>query len=82
MVTEMITIYKKMYSVFGSCLYNQPHAMYRKHSHIYFQKYVGLIRAADTRMAGYFIAFARLIRVKNILKATITSKEILDSKTK
>ena len=29
-------------------------------------------------MAGYFIAFARLLRVKNVLKSTIISPEFLN----
>ena len=81
MVGELIKIYKKIYSVFGSGSYHQPHAIYKKHSIQHLYKYVGLIRAADTRMAGYFIAFARLLRVKSVLKATINSKEFIDSKT-
>ena len=38
-------------------------------------KYVGLIRAADTRMAGYFIALTHMLRVKDALMSTIHSVE-------
>jgi hypothetical protein len=34
---------------------------------------LGLMRAADTRMAGHFIAFQRMLRLKNALSSTITS---------
>ena len=39
---------------------------------------LGLIRAADTRMAGYFIAFFRMIRVKDALVSTVASPEWKD----
>ena len=47
-ILQMISIYKKMYSVFGSGSYHSPHAMFCKTSQAHFGQYVGLIRAADT----------------------------------
>ena len=41
-----------------------------------------MIRAADTRMAGYFIAFGRFLRLKNVLKQTINSNEFIESRKK
>ena len=79
-ITQMISIYKKMYSVFGSGSYHSPHAFFRKTSQTHFGTYVGLIRAADTRMAGYFMAFARFIRLKSVLRQTVNSIEYIESK--
>ena len=82
-ISQMIKVYKKLYSVFGSGSYHQPHAIFRKNSTLHFQgKYIGMIRAADTRMAGYFIAFARFIRLKAVFKQTIHSTEFIESKKK
>jgi hypothetical protein len=38
---------------------------------------LGLIRAADTRMAGHFIAFQRMLRLKDALSSTIASSEFI-----
>ena len=40
-------------------------------------KALGLIWAADTRMAGHFIAFQRMLRLKNAIASTITSSEFI-----
>ena len=79
-ITKMISIYKKMYSVFGSGSYHSPHAIFRKTSQTHFGTFVGLIRAADTGMAGYFMAFARFIRLKSVLRQTVSSIEYIESK--
>ena len=65
-ISQMISIYKKMYSVFGSGSYHSPHAIICRNSQAHFGQNVGLIRAADTRMAGYFMAFARFIQLKSV----------------
>ena len=36
-------------------------------------RHIGLLRAADTRMAGYFIALHRMLRLRSALEATVTS---------
>ena len=79
MINQMIKIYRKLYSIFGSGSHHQPHAIFRKSSTMHFRKFVGMIRAADTRMAGYFIAFARFLRLKTVLKQTINSTEFIES---
>ena len=40
--------------------------------------YIGFIKPSECRMAGEHIALLRLLRLKNALRATITSKEFLD----
>ena len=67
------------HAIFGSGSHHSTHAIYKRFSKEHFHgKFVGLISAADTRMAGYFIAFARLLRVKNVLKSTIALSEFLN----
>ena len=78
-MSKAFDIYRKIYSNFGSGSHHSTHAIYKRFSKEHFQgKFVGLISATNTRMAGYFIAFARLLRVKNILKSTIASSEFLN----
>lgn len=37
---------------------------------------VGLLRAADTRMAGHAISLMRTLRLSNVIKQTVVSREI------
>ena len=72
----LIRRYKSIYMIFGSGSHHKPHAILKKYSSQHFSgKYVGLIRAADTRMAGYFIALTRMLRLKDALMSTIHSVE-------
>ena len=78
-ISTTIMIYRKIYSIFGSGSHHSTHAVYRHLSAQHFNgTFVGLISAAETRMAGYFIAFARLLRVKNVLKSVINSHEYVN----
>ena len=78
-ISKAIMIYRKLYSIFGSGTHQSTHAIYRRLSKEHNNgKFVGLISAAETRMAGYFIAFARLLRLKHVLKSTIASAEFLN----
>ena len=78
-MSKAILIYRKLYSIFGSGSHHSTHAIYKRFSKEHFNgKFVGLISAADTRMAGCLIAFARLVRVKIVLKSTIISPEFLN----
>jgi hypothetical protein len=53
-----------------------PYAMFQKQARTFNGgKKIGLIRAADTRMAGYFYAFHRMLRLKPALEATVASVE-------
>jgi Protein of unknown function (DUF 659) len=75
-VSYVICNYRRIYRVFGSGAMHAPYAIFQKQS-ITFNggKKIGLIRAADTRMAGYFIAFHRMLRLKPALEATVASVE-------
>jgi hypothetical protein len=77
-VKAFITLYRKAYSWFGSGARHAPYAIFSKHC----KKFNGgrgirLIRAADTRMAGHFIAFLRFLRLKEAMLSTLSSAEFL-----
>ena len=64
----MISVYCKLYGILGSGGSHSPYGIFMKYSREYFEnRSVGLIRAADTRMAGYFVAFTRMLRLKDPL---------------
>ena len=78
-ISTTIMIYRKLYSIFGSGSHHSTHAVYRHLSDQHFNgNFVGLISAAETRMAVFFIAFARLLRVKNVMKLVINSHEYVN----
>jgi len=72
-IVNLIKVYRKIYGFFGSGSHHQPHSMFREASIEYFGYFVGMLRAADTRMAGYFISFTRFIRLKDVLKNVLNS---------
>ena len=66
--------YRLIYRIFGSGSMHAPYAMFRDQARMFNGGVkIGLIRAADTRMAGYFIAMHRMLRLKDPLLATINS---------
>jgi hypothetical protein len=72
----LIVNYRRVYRVFGAGAMHAPYAMFRRNATLFNGgTKIGLIRAADTRMAGYFYAFHRMIRLKPALEATVTSVE-------
>ena len=75
-VQFLIMNYRRVYRVFGSGAMHAPYAMFHRNTQTFNGgKRIGLIRAADTRMAGYFIAFHRMLRLRPALEATIASVE-------
>lgn len=75
-VRFLIVMYRRIYRVFGSGSMHAPYAMFQKQASTFNGgKKIGLIRAADTRMAGYFIAFHRMLRLRPALEATVASVE-------
>jgi hypothetical protein len=65
--------YKFLYRVFGSGLMHQPYAVFTKEFNK--RRKIGLLCPADTRMAGYFIALHRLLRLQKPLEAAHLSHE-------
>jgi Protein of unknown function (DUF 659) len=75
-VRFLIINYRRLFRVFGSGSMHAPYAMFQKQAQTFNGGVkIGLIRAAETRMAGYFIAFHRLLRLKPAVEATISSVE-------
>ena len=63
-----------MYRVFGSGSTHKPHAYFMQHSKMHNKgRRVNLIRASDTRFAGYFYAMHRQLRCRKALESTVYS---------
>jgi len=72
-----------IYRYFGSGSMHSPYALFSKHSKDHNGgKCIGLIRAADTRMAGHVISILRTLRLKDALTSTITSASFIQGKFK
>ncbi len=62
-------------NIFGST-HHGPHAIVKKHSIVHNNGiYIGFIKISECHMAGKLIGLLRLLRLRNILRATIASKE-------
>jgi hypothetical protein len=77
----LIMNYRRVYRVFGSGSMHGPYAIFQKQAVIFNGGVkLGLIRAADNRMAGYFTAFHRMLRLKPALEATLASADFIGLK--
>jgi Protein of unknown function (DUF 659) len=73
-IRMLIKLSRRLYRVFGSGAMHAPYAMFQENAKLANGgKNIGLMRAADTRMAGHFICFLRLLRLMLPLKATVGS---------
>ena len=69
---------KKCQNIWGS-VRHKPSAMFKKYSKQHNNGIpFGFIKSLECRMAGEHIALLRLLRLRNALKATVTSKEFMD----
>ncbi len=58
---------------------HSPHAIFMKHSIMHNNCiYIGFIKISECRMAGELIGLLHLLRLRDILRATIASKEFKD----
>ena len=72
-----------IYRYFGSGSMHSPYAIFSKHTREHnHRKTIGLIRAADTRMAGHVISMLRTLRLRDPLLSTISSASFLQGKFK
>ncbi len=72
---------KKCCNIWGS-VRHKPLAMFKKYSKQHNNGIpLGFIKSSECRMAGEHIALLRLLRLRNALKATVTSKEFMDLKS-
>ena len=70
---------KRCRNIFGSTCHG-PHAIFKKHSMIHNNNvYIGFIKISECRMAGELIGLLRLLRLREIIKSTIASKEFQDN---
>jgi hypothetical protein len=77
-IKSLINFYNKLSGLFGSGAHHAPHAILMNHSRQHNKgRSIGLIRAADTRMAGYIIAFLRLLRQKSVIKSIVAASEFI-----
>jgi len=75
-VRLLLKVYRRIYRLLGSGSHHGPYAIFMKHSSDHNGgRRIGLLRAADTRMAGHFIAFSRLLRLRNAILSCIASAE-------
>ena len=75
-INMLIRFYRLIYGVFGSGTRHGPYAIFQQHCKAHNGgRAIGLIRAADTRMGGHFIAFIRLLRLKAAMNSCIISAE-------
>jgi hypothetical protein len=69
---------KQCRNIFGSTCHG-PRAIFKKHSIMDNNRfYIGFIKISECRMAGELIGLLCLLRLKDILRATIASKEFKD----
>ena len=62
-------------NIFGSTRHG-PHAIFKKHSIVHNNGiYIGFIKISECRMVGELIGLLCLLRLRNILRATIALKE-------
>jgi hypothetical protein len=82
-VRLLLVNYQRVYRMFGSGSMHSPYALFIQQSKNFNAgRKVGLIRAADTRMAGHIYAQCRLLRLREPLLATIASAAFKDLKLK
>jgi hypothetical protein len=69
---------KRCRNIFGSTRHG-PHAIFKKYSIMHNNCiYIGFIKISECRMAGELIGLLHLLRLKDILRMTIASKEFKD----
>jgi hypothetical protein len=66
-------------NIFGST-HHGPHAIFKKHSIMHNNRiFTGFIKISKCHMAGELIGLPHLLRLRDILRATISSKEFQDT---
>jgi Protein of unknown function (DUF 659) len=79
----LLVNYRRVFRMFGSGAMHSPYALFCSQSKSFNAgRKVGLIRAAETRMAGHSYAMCRMLRLRGPLLATISSAAYKDLKLK
>jgi hypothetical protein len=69
---------KQCRNIWGSVRHT-PSAIFKHHTKLHNNgRHIGFIKPSECRMAGEHIALLRLLRLKDALRSTITSKEFVD----
>lgn len=72
---------KRLYRYFGSGSMHGPYALFSSQSREHNGgRTIGLLRAADTRMAGHVISMLRTLRLKPALVSTVSSASFINGK--
>jgi hypothetical protein len=80
-VKHQIVRYCFIYRVFGSGAMHSPYALFQRHARAFNNgRPIGLLRASDKRMAGYFMAMHRELRLKQALQETVTGSNLISLK--
>ena len=79
MLENVVNFYKLLYCIFGGSHHN-IFATFKKYSIVHNAIAVGLLRPADTQMAGYIIALLRLIRLRPVFASLLASPEYTNLK--
>ena len=66
-------LYRHVYNWFGGS-HHAPYAIFMKHSKLINGRKVGLIRPAGTRMGGWWIAWSRVLRLKDVFDSTLATQ--------
>jgi hypothetical protein len=79
----MLVNYRRLFCLFGSRSMHSPYALFCSPSKNFNNgPKVGLLRAAETRMAGHMYAQCRMLRLRGPLVATISSVVYINLKLK
>ena len=76
-VKQIISAHNMIYNISGSSIYHKPHSIFKSKYQEFHNRNIGLFRGNETRMAGYFMGMHRYLRMRKVLKATISSAEFI-----
>jgi hypothetical protein len=75
-IKVVVDKYRIIYSVFGNGQRHMPYSLFQQRSRQYNNgRGIGLIKAADTRMGGYWYCLHRMLRLRRALLSSISCPE-------
>jgi hypothetical protein len=80
-VKHQIVHHRFIYRVFGSGAMHSTYALFQRHARAFNNgRPIGILQASDTRMAGYFMAMHRDLRLKQALQALVAGSDFISLK--
>ena len=76
-VNQTISSHNMIYNIFGSGIYHKPHSIFKSKHQEFHNRNIGLFSGNESKMAGYFMGMHRELRMRTVLKATISSAEFI-----